>query len=332
MFIQQQSQQSVTTARSRAAHQTLTTTMAAQMHTNRGSVSGVEDATSQLHLTTPNQQMWLPPIDVALGCPFRDHEVAISLDVFGDVPWDVGPSFAYFPTHCPWTRTWNVSSASTRDANSPPPLSPNSLEGTESLSSGDSVSSETSPPVSYAAYLAEQSDVDIWDLQELSPQGLDMEHGALPIPAGHFWDTAEEPPLSRVCSVTVVPESESGLQERGLSQSSAVPENPRRPSPRKSWACRECDKQFQDKTALKYAPHLITTSVTRLTRTANIYVTTPTPSNARHVPASFQSPRISEDIRIQPVTGGGRFRRWSARRKGVHSSTMRAGGIVTGGI
>lgn len=302
----------------RATRQTNTTIMAAKMVSNQGNLPGDEESTTQLCVTIPDQQMGRLPVDSAM--PFESNpsnlepKTPTMLEILpDDIPWDVGPSFAYFPTPRQWTRRWNLSSASTRDGNSPPPLSPDSLEGTASMSSGESVSSESTPAVSYAEYLfASQSDVDdVWGLHKFMAQGLELDQDALfiPSPAGHIQDTVERPSFSRASTATVVPESESGLQESRTSQSSVTPGKSRTPSPTGRWACRECDKQFQDKTALKYAPHLITTSVTRLTRTANIYVTTPTPSNARHVPASFQSPRISEDIRIQPVTGGGRFRR-----------------------
>jgi hypothetical protein len=210
---------------------------------------------------TGHQNMGRLPVDPAipfeLSPSYLEPKKATSSDVFGDIPWDVGPSFAYFPTHCPWRRTWNLSSASTRDANSPPPLSPDSLEGTTSISSGDSVSSEISPPVSYGAYLfTGHSGVDdIWGLQEFSPQGFEPEHEALPMPfsPGHIWDTIETPPFSRVSAATGVPKSENGLQETRPSHSSATPRRSTTPIHGERWVCGECHKHFQDKTALKYA-------------------------------------------------------------------------------
>lgn len=250
----------------RATHQTNTTIMAAKMVSNQGNLPGDEESTAQLCVTIPDQQMGRLPVDAAM--PFESNpsnlepKTSTMLEILpDDIPWDVGPSFAYFPTPRQWTRRWNLSSASTRDGNSPPPLSPDSLEGTASMSSGESVSSESSPPVSYATYLfPSQSEVDdVWGLHKFMAQGLELDQETLsiPSPTGHTRDTVETPTFSRASTATVVPESESGLQESRTSQSSVTPGKSRAPSPTGRWACRECDKRFQDKTALKYAPNLI---------------------------------------------------------------------------
>lgn len=259
MPMPQKTQRPVRDPANRATHQTNTTIMAAKMVSSRENHPGDEESTPQLRVTTRGQQMGRPPFDSAM--PFESNPSNLEpktptlLEIPDDIPWDVGPSFTYFPSPHRWTRTWNLSSASTRDGNSPPPLSPDSLEGTASMSSGESVSSESSPPVSYAEYLfASQSDVDdVWGLHNFMAQGLELDQEALPIPspAGHIRDTVETQALSRASTATVVPESESGLQESRTSQSSVTPGISRTLSPTGRWACRECDKRFQDKTALK---------------------------------------------------------------------------------
>lgn len=265
MPMPQKTQRPVRDPANRATHQTNTTIMAAKMVSSRENHPGDEESTPQLRVTTRGQQMGRPPFDSAMRFESNpsnlEPKTPTLLEIPDDIPWDVGPSFTYFPSPHQWTRTWNLSSASTRDGNSPPPLSPDSLEGTASMSSGESVSSESSPPVSYAEYLfASQSDVDdVWGLHKFMAQGLELDQEALPMPspAGHIRDTVETQALSRASTATVVPESESGLQESRTSQSSVTPGESRAPSPTGRWACRECDKRFQDKTALKYAPDLI---------------------------------------------------------------------------
>lgn len=252
----QKAQRPVREPTNRATHQTNTTT---KMVSSRENLPGDSESTHQLRVTTWSQQLGRLPVDSSM--PFEstpsnlEPKTPTLLERPDDIPWDVGPSFTYFPTPHQWARTWNLSSASTRDGNSPPPLSPDSLEGTAPMSSGESVSSESSPPVSYAEYLfASKTDVDdVWGLHKFMAQGLALDQEALsmPSPAGHIRDTVETPAFSRASTATVVPESESGLQESRKSQSSATPGKSRTPSPIGRWACRECDKRFQDKSALK---------------------------------------------------------------------------------
>lgn len=320
MLIQQKPQQSVAARSSRVARQTHKTTM----DDNRGILPGDEESTPKPHVTTPGQQEGRLPVES--GMPLGSSPSSLeprritSFQVLDNTPWDVGPSFAYFPIHyrashlsgqgvpsqslkmrewwqepcCQGGRT--LSSTSGKDKPRPSDYSPNYPEKTAYMSSRDLLWSETSTPVSYGAYFifGQSDNDDMFGPHDLTPQGLQGECQTWPGPSSptHIRDTVESPPLSRASTATVSPESERGHPERRQSRSSASPGESRTPSPAGRWACRECDKQFQDKTALKYAPSPTTTSMTRLTRTANIYVITPIPSSARHAPASFRSPRI----------------------------------------
>jgi len=286
MLIQKKPQQSSAALGSRVAHQTITTTMAAKMVSNRGILPGDEESTPQFHVTTQGQQIGRLPVES--GMPLETNpsnlepRATTPSQVLDDSPWDVGPSFAYFPIHFqanhlsgqgvpshvkgPNMRQLqehgcqgrSLSSTSGKETSRPSHHSPDYLGETAYMSSRDSLWSETSPLVSYGAYLMlGQPDIDdIWGMQEPTPQGLELEYEAQPIPStpSHIRNTLERLPFSRASTSTVAPESESGHPECRQSCSSTSPGEFRMQSPIRRWACRKCDKIFQDRTTLKYIP------------------------------------------------------------------------------